>query len=89
MSPDTINAVILERVEAVIKKQDKTIDKLDSLNGCVRTVQIQQAADQVKIYNLDKHQDELRKNSNRNDGIVGAVVIGVVAAKELLKEVFS
>ena len=89
MPADTSNDVILERVEAVIKKQDKVIDKLDSLNGCVRTVQIQQAADQVKIHNLKENQDELRKNSNRNDGIVGGVILGAVAAKELLKEIFA
>ena len=86
---DTSNAVILERVEAVIKRQDATITKLDSLNGTVRSVQVQQAADQVKIYNLTKCQDELRKNSNRNDGIVGGVLLGAVAAKEFIKEILA
>ena len=86
---DTSNEVILERVEAVIRRQDTTIDKLDELNGCVRDVQIDQATHRSEINTLTKNQDELRKNSNRNDGIVGGVLLGAVAAKELIKELFT
>ena len=86
---DTSNAVILERVEAVIKRQDKVIDQIDDMNGCLRDVQINQATHRSEINSLTKDQDELRKNSNRNDGIVGGVLLGAVAAKELIKELFT
>ena len=89
MPADTSNAVILERVEAVIKRQDKTIDKLDSLNGCVRTVQIQQAVHEEKINTLTSNQDGLKADSKKNDFIGGGVVLTVIAAKEVLKEIFA
>ena len=89
MADDVENAVILERVEVGNRRLDRLCTQMENLNGSLRAVQINQAADQVKIHNLTKHQDELRKVSNRNDGIVGGVVLSVVAAKELLKEILS
>ena len=89
MAADTSNAVILERVEAVIRRQDETIEKLDNLNGCVRTVQIQQAVHEEKIHTLTNNQDDLKAVSKRNDFIGGGIVLGVVAAKEALQEILS
>ena len=86
---DTSNAVILERVEAVIKRQDKVIDKLDDMNGCMKSVQIEQAVQRNEINTLGDTQKELKKAGLRNDGIVGGVLLGVMAAKEAVSELMN
>ena len=80
--------VILERLNAIDKKQDKTIEKIDNLNGSVRDVQRTQDKQGVHIDYLTKEQDNLRKASNRNDGIVGGVMVSIMVIREAITEVF-
>ena len=85
---DTSNAVILERVEAVIKRQDEVIGKLDYYGKCMVDVKIEQAVQRNDIDTLNKTNDNMRKAGLRNDGIVGGALFVAMLAKDKIADMF-
>ena len=85
---DTSNDVILERVEAVIKRQDKMYSVVDYYGKCMVDVKIEQAVQRNEIDTLNKGHDDMRKATLRQDGIVGSALFVAMLAKDKIADLF-
>ena len=85
---DVDNAVILERVEAIIKRQDKMYGKMDYYGKCMVATQIEQAVQRNEINALNKTTDDMKKATLRQDGIVGSALFVAMLAKDKIADIF-